>query len=41
MRVVIVGGGAGGMTAASRIRALKPDWDVKVFEASSFVSHAP
>ncbi len=41
MRVVIVGGGAGGMTAASRIRALKPEWDVKVFEASSFVSHAP
>ena len=41
MNVVIVGGGAGGMTAASRIRALKPEWDVKVFEATSFVSHAP
>ncbi len=41
MEVVIVGGGAAGMTAASRIKALKPDWNVKVFEASSFVSHAP
>ncbi len=41
MKIVIVGGGAGGMTAASRIRALKPEWDVKVFEATSFVSHAP
>ena len=41
MRVVIVGGGAGGMTAASRIKALKPEWDVKVFEATSFASHAP
>jgi len=41
MKVVIVGGGAGGMTAASRIKALKPEWDVKVFEATSFASHAP
>ena len=41
MDVVIVGGGAGGMTAASRIRALKPEWNVRVFEATSFVSHAP
>ncbi|MBE8539884.1 FAD-dependent oxidoreductase [Geoglobus acetivorans] len=41
MKVVIVGAGAGGMTAASRIRALKPEWDVKVFEATGFASHAP
>lgn len=41
MKVVIIGAGAGGMTAASRIKALKPDWDVKVFEATSFASHAP
>ncbi len=41
MKVVIIGGGAAGMTAASRIRALKPEWKVTVFEATSFVSHAP
>ena len=41
MRAVISGGGAAGMAAASRIKALKPDWDVKVFEKAVFVSHAP
>ncbi|MEM0204153.1 MAG: FAD-dependent oxidoreductase [Archaeoglobaceae archaeon] len=41
MKVVIVGGGASGMTAASRIKAMKPDWDVIVFEETNFVSHAP
>ncbi|MEM0021962.1 MAG: FAD-dependent oxidoreductase [Archaeoglobaceae archaeon] len=41
MRIVIVGGGASGMTAASRIKAMKPEWDVIVFEETNFVSHAP
>lgn len=41
MRVVVVGGGAAGMTAASRIKAIKPNWEVTVFEETSFVSHAP
>lgn len=41
MKVIVVGGGAAGMSAASRIRALRPDWDVKVFEETEFVSHAP
>lgn len=41
MNVAVVGGGAAGMTAASRVRALKPEWKVSVFEASNFVSHAP
>lgn len=41
MKVVIVGGGAAGMTAASRIKAIKPEWDVIVFEETNFVSHAP
>ncbi|NJE07069.1 CoA-disulfide reductase [Thermococcus sp. M39] len=40
-RVVIIGGGAAGMSAASRVKRLKPDWDVKVFEATEWVSHAP
>ncbi|AGK60776.1 NADPH:sulfur oxidoreductase [Archaeoglobus sulfaticallidus PM70-1] len=41
MRVVVIGGGAGGMSSASRVRALKPEWKVTVFEATNFVSHAP
>ncbi len=41
MKVAIIGGGGAGMSAASRIRALKPEWQVSVFEATSFVSHAP
>lgn len=38
---VVVGGGPAGMTAASRIKRLKPDARVAVFERSSFVSYAP
>jgi NADPH-dependent 2,4-dienoyl-CoA reductase/sulfur reductase-like enzyme len=41
MRVAVIGGGAAGMTAASRVRRLKPDWTVSVFEATGYVSHAP
>jgi len=41
MKVVIIGGGAAGMTAASRIKSIQPRWDVTVFEATNFVSHAP
>ena len=39
--VVIIGGGAAGMSTASRVKKLKPEWDVKVFEATEWVSHAP
>ncbi|MDI9646510.1 MAG: FAD-dependent oxidoreductase [Archaeoglobales archaeon] len=41
MKVAIIGGGAAGMTAASRIKALQPSWEVVVFEKSKYVSHAP
>lgn len=41
MKVAIIGGGAAGMSAASRVKAIRPDWDVIVFEKSQFVSHAP
>jgi len=41
LRVVVIGGGAAGMAAASRIKRLQPKWDVTVFEASRYVSHAP
>ena len=39
--VIVVGGGPAGMTAASRIKRLKPSMRVAVFERSSFVSYAP
>ncbi|MFP3290188.1 MAG: FAD-dependent oxidoreductase [Nitrososphaeria archaeon] len=41
MKVIVVGGGAAGMSAASRVRKLLPQSEVKVFEESSYVSYAP
>jgi len=37
---VIVGGVAAGMSAASRIRGLKKDAEILVFERSNYVSYA-
>ncbi|MBW2659406.1 MAG: FAD-dependent oxidoreductase [Deltaproteobacteria bacterium] len=39
--IIIIGGGAAGMSAASRIRKLQPEWRISVFEATDWVSHAP
>jgi len=39
--IIIIGGGAAGMSAASRIRKLQPEWRITVFEATAWVSHAP
>ncbi|MGC8631774.1 MAG: FAD-dependent oxidoreductase [Thermoprotei archaeon] len=39
--VVVVGGGAAGMSAASRVRRLDPDAKITVLESTEFVSHAP
>jgi oxygen-dependent protoporphyrinogen oxidase len=36
-RVVIIGGGIGGLSVAQRIRALAPDFDVRVFEREARV----
>lgn len=40
MKVVIVGGVAGGATAAARIRRLDEEAEIKVFERSGFISYA-
>ena len=40
MRVVIVGGGAAGMSAASRVKRLRRDWEVVVLERTRWVSFA-
>ena len=41
MEVIVVGGGAAGMAAASRVKRIHKDWNVRVFEASGYVSYAP
>jgi NADPH-dependent 2,4-dienoyl-CoA reductase/sulfur reductase-like enzyme len=38
---VIVGGVAAGMSGASRIRGLKKDAEILVFERSNYVSFVP
>ena len=40
MKVVIVGGVAGGATAAARIRRLNEEAEVVVFERSGYISYA-
>jgi NADPH-dependent 2,4-dienoyl-CoA reductase/sulfur reductase-like enzyme len=39
-RVVIIGGGAAGMAAASRVKRLRKDYEVVVFERTPYVSFA-
>jgi NADPH-dependent 2,4-dienoyl-CoA reductase/sulfur reductase-like enzyme len=36
--VVVIGGGAAGMSAASRVRRLRPDWPITVLERGDYVS---
>ena len=40
MKVVIVGGVAGGATAAARIRRLDEQAEIVVFERSAYISYA-
>lgn len=40
-RIVVIGGGAAGMSASSRIRRLNPSAEITVFEETKMVSHAP
>ncbi len=39
-RVVVIGGGAAGMAAASRVKRLRKDYEVTVFERTGYVSFA-
>ncbi|MFN7106411.1 MAG: FAD/NAD(P)-binding oxidoreductase, partial [Pyrobaculum sp.] len=41
MRVVVIGGGAAGATAASRARRINPRNEVVLIEESPYVTHAP
>ena len=40
-KVLVIGGGAAGMAAASKAKRSKPDLEVTVVEKSAFVSYAP
>ena len=40
MKLVVIGGDAAGMSAASRAKRNMPDLDVTVFEATSDVSYS-
>ena len=40
MKIIIVGGVAGGMSAATRLRRLKEDAEIIIFEKGPFVSFA-
>jgi NADPH-dependent 2,4-dienoyl-CoA reductase/sulfur reductase-like enzyme len=39
-RLVVIGGDAAGMSAASQVRRQKPDWEIIVFERSQHTSYA-
>lgn len=39
-RVLIIGGNAAGMSAASQVKRQKSDWDVMVFEKGPYISYA-
>jgi CoA-dependent NAD(P)H sulfur oxidoreductase len=38
-KVMVIGGNAAGMSAASQVKRQKPDWDVIVFEKGSYISY--
>jgi NADPH-dependent 2,4-dienoyl-CoA reductase/sulfur reductase-like enzyme len=40
MKVIVIGGDAAGMSAASQIKRRKKDWDVIVFERGDYISYA-
>lgn len=39
-KVVIIGGNAAGLSAASQVKRQKPDWEVIVFEKGPYISYA-
>ncbi len=39
-KVVVIGGNAAGLSAASQVKRLKPDWDAVVLEKGRYISYA-
>jgi NADPH-dependent 2,4-dienoyl-CoA reductase/sulfur reductase-like enzyme len=40
MKIIIIGGVAGGATAAARLRRIKEDAEIIVFEKGEYISYA-
>ena len=40
MKVIVIGGDAAGMSAASQIKRQKPEYEVTVFERGTYISYA-
>jgi NADPH-dependent 2,4-dienoyl-CoA reductase/sulfur reductase-like enzyme len=39
-RLIVIGGNAAGMSAASQVRRQKPDWQIIAFEESPHISYS-
>ncbi len=39
-RLIVIGGNAAGMSAASQVRRQKPDWEIVAFEESPHTSYS-
>lgn len=39
MKIIVIGGTASGLSAASKIKRIKPDWEIQVYEKSGFTSY--
>ena len=39
-RLIVIGGNAAGMSAASEVRRRQPDWDILAFEESPHTSYS-
>jgi len=40
MRVIVIGGDAAGMSAASQVKRQRPEYEVIVFERGEYISYA-
>jgi NADPH-dependent 2,4-dienoyl-CoA reductase/sulfur reductase-like enzyme len=39
-RLIVIGGDAAGMSAASQVRRRRPEWEIVVFERGEFTSYS-
>lgn len=39
-RLVVIGGDAAGMSAASQVRRRQPDWEIVAFERGEYTSYS-
>lgn len=39
MRLVVIGGNPAGLSAASAVRRVQPDWEIDVYEKDQYISY--